>query len=123
MIGPSPLNINIYQGASFQLPFQLLDSDDVAVSMAGATIRSKIRNDLDDAAAILTFTGTVTDGPNGEGEITATAAQTAALVAPASEAKKRPITKWLWDLEVEFADATVVRVYEGFVFFSPESTK
>ena len=123
MIGPANLDITIYQGASFYLPFELLDTDGDPVSLAGATIRGKVRNDADDAAAIISFTGTVVSGEDGTGELTLTAAQTAALVLPASEAKKRPLTKYLWDCEVLFSDGKVQRIMEGFCFVSPEMTK
>lgn len=123
MIGPAPLNITIYQGADFYLPFTLTDTDGDPVSLSGATIRAKVRNDVDDAAAILTFTGAVVSGADGEGKITATAAETAALVLPASAAKKRPLTKYLWDMEVAYSDGFVQRVFEGFCFVSPEATK
>lgn len=123
MIGPGNLDITVYQGADFYLPFELLDSDGDPVSLTGATIRAKVRNDVDDAAAIITFTGTVVSGEDGTGEITATAAETAAIVLPAAPAKKRPLTKYLWDCEVLFSDGKVQRILEGFCFFSPEVTK
>lgn len=125
MRAPAELDIEIYQGATFNLPFALKDDDDVAVSLAGATIRGKVKNDVDDlaAAAIVSFTGTVTDGPNGEGEVTLTATETAAIVLPASEAKKRTITKYLYDIEVEYSDAQVQRILEGRCFISPEVTR
>lgn len=123
MIGAGYLDITVYQGASFYLPFELTDNDGEPVSLTGATIRAKVRNDLDDAAAILTFTGTVVSGEDGTGEITATPAETAAIVLPASAAKKRPLTKYLYDVEVLFSDGKVQRILEGFCFFSPEATK
>lgn len=123
MIGPASLDITIYQGASFYLPFELLDTDGDPVSLTGASIRGKVRNDVDDASPIISFTGTVISGADGTGELTLTAAQTAAVVLPASEAKKRPLTKYLYDAEVEFSDGKVQRILEGFCFFSPEATK
>lgn len=123
MRGPCDLDITLYQGATFRLPFECKDDDDVAVSLVGATIRGKVKNDVDDAAAILTFTGTVTDGPNGAGELTATAAETAALVLLASPAKKRPITKYLWDAEILFNDGQVQRIFEGNCYVSPEVSR
>lgn len=125
MRGPAELDITIYQGASFRLPFELVDEDDVAVSIAGATVRGKVKNDVDDAsgAAIAAFTGTVTDGPNGEGEVTLTATETAAIVLPASAVKKRPITKYLYDIEILFSDNQVQRILEGRCYVSPEVTK
>lgn len=123
MIGPANLDITIYQGSDFQLPFVLEDVDGDPISLSGASIAGKVRNDLDDASPILTFVGTVTDGANGEGQITATAAVTAAIVLPASAAKKRPLTKYVYDVEVTYSDGTVARILEGFCFFSPEVSK
>lgn len=125
MRGPANLDITIYQGATFRLPFELVDEDDVAVSIAGATIRGKVKNDVDDLAAaqIVAFTGTVTDGPNGEGEVTLTAVETAAIALPASPAKKRPLTKYLYDVEILFSDNQVQRILEGNCYVSPEVTK
>jgi len=124
MIGPAEDDITIYQGASFSYPFRLEDDDGDPVSLAGATIRGKVKNDVDDlsAAAIVTFTGTVTSAADGEGELTLTAAQTAAIVLPASAAKKRPLTTYLWDFEVLFSDGYVLRVAEGYCYVSPEVT-
>lgn len=123
MIGPGKLDITVYQGADFYLPFTLTDDDGDPVSLTGATIRAKVRTDLDDAAAFLTFTGTVVSGTDGQGKLTATAAVTAALTLPASPTKSRPLTKKVWDCEVEFSDGTVQRILEGFCFFSPEATR
>lgn len=123
MIGPGPLDITVYIGADFKLPFTLTDTDGDPVSLNGATIAAKVRNDIDDAAAFLTFTGTVVSGDDGQGEISATAAQTLALVLPASAAKKRPLTKMLWDCEVTYSDGSVQRILEGFCFFSPEASR
>ncbi len=123
MIGPAEEDITIYQGASFSYPFVLEDDDGDPVSLAGATIRGKVRNDVDDAASIIDFTGTVTSAADGEGELTLTAAQTAAIVLPASAAKTRPLTKYLWDAEVLFSDGEVIRILEGFCYVSPEVSK
>jgi hypothetical protein len=123
MIAPAELDITIFQGASFYLPFQLLEDDGDPTSLNGATIRGKVRNDLDDAAPIISFTGTVVSGDDGEGELTLTAAQTAAIALPASTAKKRPLTQYLWDFEVEFADGYVQRMAEGNCYVSPEVSK
>lgn len=122
MIGPAELDITVFQGANFYLPFTLTDEDNEPVSLTGATIRGKVKNDVDDTAVIMTFTGTVVSGADGEGEVTATAAVTAAVVLPASAAKKRPLTKYLYDIEVLFSDGYVQRILEGRCYFSPEVT-
>lgn len=124
MTGPAELNITIYQGADFYLPFTCYEEDGVTpVPLSGATVRGMVRNDIDDAAPILTFVGAVTDGPGGSGTLTSPGATTAALVLPASAAKKRPLTKYIWDAEVVFADGYIQRLFEGFCFVSGEVTK
>lgn len=120
MTGPGELDIEIYQGADFQLPFTVYGDDGEVYSIAGATIRGKVKNDINDAAAIFTFTGTVTDGPNGEGKLSLTAATTAAWEEPALAPKKRTPTKYLWDAEIVFSDGYVQRLFEGFAFVHPE---
>lgn len=117
------LDIQIDQGSTFTLPFQLLDEDDVAVSIAGATIRGKIRVSPEAVAVIATFTGSVTDGPEGEGQVSLTAAETAALAADNSGAGNRKLTTWIYDIEVEFADTTVQRILEGNAYLSPEASR
>ncbi len=123
MIGASPLDIKIYMGADFVLPFQLLDANNVAVSLSGAGIAAMIRNDIEDAAPIISMTGTIVDGPNGIGQASLTGAQTATIAVDNSPAKKRAITTYVWDLNVTFADGTIVRVYEGVAYISPEATR
>lgn len=123
MIGPAPLDITVYLGADFYLPFTLTDIDGEPVSLNGATISGKVRNDIDDAAAFLTFVGLVVSGDQGQGQLTATAAVTAALVLPASPAKKRPLTKMVWDADVLYSDGTTQRIFEGICLFSPGANK
>lgn len=121
MIAAAPLDIEIEKGADFSLPFQLFDDDDIPVSMAGAAITAKLRSAIGDAAAVATFTGTVTDGPNGIGEISMTAVVTAAIATKYDTIpRERKLTKYLWDANITFADGSVIRIFEGFAFVSPE---
>jgi hypothetical protein len=122
MTGPGELDIDIFQGANFALAFTVYGDDGEVLSIAGATIRGRVKNDINDlsAAAIFTFVGTVTDGPNGEGTLTLTAATTAAWVPPALAPKKRTPSKYLWDAEVVFSDGYVQRLLQGFAFVHPE---
>ena len=117
------LDIHIEQGATFELIFQVFDSNNAAISIAGATVRGKVKADLDSATALLTFTGSlVNDGSDGQGKVVSTAAETAALSLDASDAAERNLTNAVYDIEVEQTDGTVLRVLEGFVTISPEAT-
>lgn len=117
------VNITIDQGSTFVLPFQLFDEDNEPVSLSGATIAGKIRHAPEDAAAIVSFTGTVVDGDEGEGQVSLTAAQTAALAVDDSGDCERDLTCRIYDVEVTYADGTVERVLEGFAYINPEVTK
>lgn len=117
------LDIQIDQGSTFTLPFELQDESGVAVSLSGATIAGKIRSAPESTTVIATFTGTVTDGPNGEGQVSLSAATTAALTADNSGAGNRKLTTWVYDIEVTFSDSTVQRILEGNAYLSPECSK
>lgn len=124
MRGPADLDIDIFQGATFRLPIALEDDDGEPVPLSGATIRGRVKNDINDAsaAAVFTFVGTVLDGPNGEGELTLSAAVTAAWQAPALAPGKRTPKKYLWDAEVLFDDGQVQRILQGMAYVWPEVT-
>lgn len=117
------LDIHIEQGATFTQIFQLFDSSNDVISIAGATIRGKVKRDLDSADTLLTFTGSlVNDGSDGQGQVVATAAETAALTLDSSPAGERTLTEAVYDIEVEQTDGTVLRVLEGTALISPEAT-
>jgi hypothetical protein len=117
------LDIQIDQGATFTLPFQVLDEDDDPVSLSGATISGKIRRSPESTTVIATFTGTVTDGPEGEGQVSLSAATTAAIAADSSGNGNRKLTTFVYDIEVTYSDLTVQRILEGNCYLSPEATR
>jgi hypothetical protein len=123
VINAGYLEIQIDQGATFLLPFQVVDESDVAVSLTGATIRGQIRATPQSATVIETFTGTVTSAGDGEGQVSLSAAETAAIPVDASEAGQRAITTYVYDVEIVYADTTVQRILEGPCFISPEATR
>ena len=114
------LDINIDQGADFLLPFQLLGDDGNAVSLSLATIAGKIRETPQSTDVVATFTGTVTDGPNGEGQVSLTALQTAAIPVDNSEVDDRVQTSYMYDIEVTYSDGFVQRILQGYCYVSPE---
>jgi hypothetical protein len=118
------LEIKIDQGADFSIPFQVLDERNTPVSIAGATITGQIRATPQAAnPAIATFTGAIVDGPNGEGQLSLTAAETSAIPVDNSIPGERALTTYVWDCEIEFADGTKQRILEGPAYISPEVTK
>lgn len=123
MINAGQQDIQIDQGASFLLQFECLDEDDVAISLAGATITGKIRSAPETVAVIATFTGAVISGPDGTGQVSLTPVETAAIPVDNSGAGKRKLTKYVYDIEVLFSDGYKQRILEGLCFVSPEVTK
>lgn len=111
------------QGATWTIPFTLEDEDGDPISLSGASIAAKLRKNIDDTSAAATFTCTVTSAANGQGQALLPAATTAALTMDSSPSGERLKTKFFYDIEVTFADATVTRILEGFILVSPEVTR
>lgn len=123
MFTAGQLDLYCDQGSTFSLTVQLKDSSGTAVSLSGASVTGKVRVSPEATATIATFTGTVTDGPNGEFTITLSAAVTAAIAVDNSGAGNRKLTTYIYDVEVTYSDLTVQRVLEGNFYVSPEATK
>jgi len=117
------LDIQIDQGADFVLPFQLIGPDRNPVSLSLATVRGKIRAKPQDADPIIAFTGTVTDGPEGEGQVSLTGVETATIPVDNSPAGQRKLTQYLFDIEIVFSDGFIQRILEGNCFVSPEVSR
>lgn len=111
------------QGATWEIPFQLVDENEDPVSLAGCTIAAKLRREVDDVAAVATFTCSIVDAAEGEGQAILAAATTAALTMDTSESGKREKTKFFYDIEITFPDSTVLRILEGHILVSPEVTR
>lgn len=123
MLNAGELDITIPQGSDFNIPFQVLDVNNDAVSINGATIRGQIRKKVESADIIATFTGSIVDGPNGEGLLSLTAAQTAAIPADNSGQCNRKQTCYAWDAEIVFNDGVVMRILQGQAYLDPEVTR
>lgn len=121
MTSAGNLDITIDQGADFVVPFQLIDEDGDPISLSLATISAKIRS-IPSSTVVATFTGTVTSGPDGEGQVALTAAETAAIPVDPSTPGDRVLTEYMWDCEVTFSDGFVQRILQGYVYVSPEVT-
>jgi hypothetical protein len=103
-------DILIEQGATFQREFTVTDSAGVAFSLAGYTVRGKIRDNAGTDAVSFTVTAT-----SNKLLIELTAVQTAALPASTSFTHK-------YDVEAE-SGGVVYRIAQGNVLISAEQTK
>jgi hypothetical protein len=123
MINAGNQDIQIDQGADFELAFQLLDDDNEPVSLDLATIRGSIRLAPESAAATISFTGTVVSGEDGQGKVTLTGAQTATIPVDNSGTGKRKLKTYVYDIEAVYGDGKIQRILQGRCYISPEVTR
>lgn len=120
-------DLQIEQGATVDLPLQYRDSTGSPVDLTGCEARMQIR-EAPGSAVLVEFNSALTangfiflsgpaerreDGANGNIRIVLSAANSAAL----------PAFRGRYDLEIQFADETVVRLLEGQVRIEPEITR
>jgi hypothetical protein len=127
------MDIDLAQGASFGLAFQMRnapDPDDEAqvalgygdpVDLTGSTIRGQIRKTFLSEDVIVAFTCNITDYPDGEYSVTLTDEQTAAIVAGLKITSRD--SKYVYDIELEDSAGNVFKLYYGKVRLQPEATK
>lgn len=122
LVPPSPLDIVIYQGATWRLPLRWdygPDPGDVdPVDLTGASARAQVRVKPSAATVLLELTsapgdGITLGGAAGTLDLEASAVQTAAL--PAGQA--------VWDLEVAWPDGVVCRLVAGAVTIRADVTR
>jgi hypothetical protein len=110
-------NIDIKQGATFQLTITWKDSAGTAINLTNYTARAQARLTYDTAATIFSLTsssGITLGGAAGTIAILISATTTAALAAPWSG---------VWDLELVSSAGIVTRLLEGTATVSPEVTR
>jgi len=118
-------NIDFYmdQGSTWEKTFQLIDANGEPVSVAGATPRGKMRSAPESTTVIATFTGSIVDADDGKVKLSLTAAETAAIAANNSGAGQFDYTKYVYDIEVLFADSTVQAIVYGLILFRGEVSR
>lgn len=109
----TPSDIEVQQGATFELEILVFDGEGLAFDLTGATARMQVRETFASSTVLLTPTVT-TNGVLGTITITATAATTAALTAPALA---------VYDIELVMGDGKVYRLCQGECEISAEVTR
>jgi hypothetical protein len=109
------LDILIEQGATFIRTITVTDSNDEAVDLTGASARGKIRPSYD-SDTFVSFDMTITDDEGGIVEWLMDAETTSDLDITRT-------VKWVYDVEIEYADGRVDRILQGKATLSPEATK
>lgn len=100
-------NLVIDQGATFSANVQFLDTNKNPISLAGYSVRSKMRTSYD-AANAATLIATVTNAANGNVNLFLQSANTSLL----------PQGRYVYDVEAYTGNA-VIRIVEGAITVSP----
>lgn len=89
--------------------------------LTGCTIRGQIRKRALDATVVEDLQVTITDAPAGQYEFGLDVAATTAMVA--GENMTDPASKYVWDMELVRADASILPLYYGGVSVFREATR
>lgn len=118
MAAPFEVNLTIYQGATFRQSVTWKSGTPAApVDLTGCTARMQIREKVDSATVLATFT-------TEDGGITLGAALgTVEVFASDETTAGYTFTRGVYDLEVEFVSGEVRRLMAGKVTVSPEVTR
>ena len=119
---PIKWNLVIYQGATFRdtrcWKVGATEASAVPVDLTGCTARAHVRAEIESPGALLTLTtknGGIVLGR-----------EPGAIDLYLSDEETEQITGWdsgVWDLEIEFANGDVRRLFYGSVAVSPEVTR
>jgi hypothetical protein len=117
MQSPGRLDMNCYQGASFDYTLTW-QTGGTPVNLSGYTARMQVRDSYDGGSAVVSITsgtGITLGGTAGTIVVALTATQTAAIDAT-------PSGQYVYDLEL-VSGSTVTRLVEGNFLMSPEVTR
>lgn len=122
IVAPAKISLLIYQGATFRKRLTWKSGPTISeaklVDLTGCVARAAIRENYDDPAALLDMTTEngriVLDGAAGTIDLELAAETTAGLPYLKDGA--------LWDLEIEWPDGDVCRLFQGVVRISREVT-
>lgn len=117
MQSPGRLNMECYQGASFDYTLTW-QTGGTPVNLSGYSARMQVRDGFDGGSAIVNLTsgtGITLGGTAGTIVVALTAIQTAAIDAT-------PSGQYVYDLEL-VSGSTVTRLVEGNFLVSPEVTR
>lgn len=114
------LDLLLKQGSTLG-PFPVeMKTGENPVVLSGCTVRASIRKDFSSVTSYA-ITCTLTDAANGKFSFTMTDEQTA--VVPYLGDMRSPENQYVWDLEIEMVDGTVLPVFYGKVKVAGEVTK
>lgn len=120
------LNINVEQGATFNMRLILRDDAGTLIDLTGWSFRGQLRATYDASTIAASFTATIptqSGGDLGAVDLAISAANTALIpVGPAQNATRQP-TQYAYDVEGVDTVSKVYRIVEGVASVSPEATR
>ena len=115
-------DITIEQGASYELPLTLQNSDGTAFNLTDYTGRGQLRKYHRSTSVVASFTVAITS-PATLGQLTLSLTATETSVIPAGEEITDEKSKYVYDLEIVKSTGEVKRILNGYAFVSPEVTR
>ncbi len=112
---PAIINLTLYQGSTFRKSFQWL-SGSTPTDLTNCSIRMQVRQDYySEVVSEFNSTSglTITDAPLGKFQLVISATSSALFTA----------SKYVYDIEITFPDASVYRVIKGELTLDREVTK
>lgn len=115
-----PQNWKFSAGATWVIDFTVLSG---GVPVAIFTPVAKLRKNIDDAAAVASFSCSVISSADGHGQAVLAAATTGALTLDSSADGERDPTLFFYDIDVTLADGSVIRILQGTILVSPHASR
>lgn len=125
-MGAAKLDINVEQGATFEIVLTIKDSQNAGVDLTNWTFSGALRETLASPNASASFTFTKSNQTTSPGEITVSIpATTTAAISCNTRALsgERPSTIYYYDIEALKSDGKTDRILEGRALVSPEATR
>lgn len=119
---PGKLNLCFYQSTTWTIPFRITQAGS-PVSLAASTIVAKLRKEIDDAAAVATFSTSIVDGPDGQGQAVLSAATTAALTYDSSPAGDQDQTQFFYDILITLVGGTTIGPISGIILAAKAASR
>lgn len=107
MAGPAFTKLRFHGSTTWSIPLTI-EKNGSALSLAGATVTAKLRKEIDDSAAVATFSCSVTSAAAGRCQGVLSAATTGALTYDSSATGEWEPTLFWADFLITLADATVI---------------
>lgn len=115
------LDLTFRQGATFgPVPVRMVAPSGLPIILDGATVRAVMRKTYTSPTPY-NFVCQIVDAADGRFTIGMTDEATSAI--PCGPTPSDAASVYVWDLEVAFADGTVMPVFYGSVKVAPEATK